>query len=267
MKRKRSAATLEASGAGPGCLDAGSLQRQLVQCATIQGLVATLSALQRAGALSCDGGFKPRQVAKGLTKAKRFHAQQDTLYGRVVQQMTIPSASTPTSEFCHPVALLCYLAKASAPLFDIMASLPTDRPLNIIIYIDELVPGSPLRHDKARTMHAIYWAIAEWPSWLLVRTGAWLMFGVIRSKIVNQFPGRVSQLMAMILRAFFASGEDTMQRGILLESPAGKSAYVKARFGGFLADEKGLKEIYDCKGASGASRIAQTMNHDKSSNA
>ena len=93
------------------------------------------------------------------------------------------------------------------------------------------------------------------------------MFGVIRSKVVNQFPGRVSQLMAMILRIFFGSGENTMQRGLLLGSPAGKSVYIKARFGGFLGDEKGLKEIYDCKGASGASRILPTMGIDTASNA
>ena len=123
--------------------------------------------------------------------------------------------------------------------------------LNIILYIDELVPGNALRHDMARKMHGIYWTFAELPQWLLCRTSTWFCFGVIRSSIVKDFPGQVSQLMAMVLKVFF-TGATTFENGIHVFDPSKQRAILlRSRFGGFLGDEKGLKEIYDCKGQAG----------------
>ena len=60
----------------------------------------------------------------------------------------------------------------------------------------------------------------------------------------------------IILRTFFP--EEFVRRsllsGIVLTSPDGRTFFVKAEFGGFLADRKALVEIYDFRGAMGALR-------------
>ena len=233
-----------------------ALQRQLVQCSTQTGLLQTLGALHDAGVLSCDLALKPRQLAKELTQAKKKHSEQETPYGRVVQQMDLPSDKLPNWDYCHPAAFTWYLASLSMPFFEIMteASMSCARAaLNVIVYIDELVPGNVNRHDDGRKFHAVYWALAEWPAWLLSRTGAWPVFGVLRSRVVKTLPGGPAQLMKFVLHAFFGPG-NPMTTGIVLTSSDGRSTFVKFQFWGVLGDEKGLKEVWDYKGASGTLR-------------
>ena len=59
--------------------------------------------------------------------------------------------------------------------------------------------------------------------------------------------------MKHILQTFFPATGDSVQVGIVLHMNHTVSTYFKATFGGFLADEKALKEVFDCKGASGTS--------------
>lgn len=229
------------------------LCRDLVQCSTQTGLIQAMTALHTAGGLS-GASFKPRQLAKQLTNAKSKHADTCTPYGRVVQSMELPSEKMPTWEYCNPLAFLHVLAGLSVAFFDMMeacVSKAAGAPLRIIIYIDEIVPGNPLRHDKGRTMQAIYWCFAEWPAWVLARTGAWAVFGVLRSSITKNMQGRISCLMRHVVRAFFPKDKRSMRDGIILTCKDGRSLCVKAELGGYLGDEKGLKEIFDCKGQGG----------------
>ena len=234
-----------------------SLHRELVQCSTLTGLVDAMTALSRAGELRPSTlGFKPRQLRQELTKAKKLHSQARTPYGTVVQTVDVPSEKHPKWEICHPLAMLHYLATLSTAFFDLMSQVVAAAPLGVlrlVLYIDEVCPGNPLRHDKGRTLQALYWCFAEWPAWLLARTGAWCCLGVLRSSIVKDFPGGISQLMTIVLRCFFPRGGRSIRDGLILTSQDGRSFMVKAEFGGFLGDEKALKEINDSKGASGAS--------------
>ena len=249
ISRKRPAAALEVVPDGPNPDVRKALHRQLVQCGTQAGVVSALTQLHAAGALAM-GAFKPRTMARELAQAKMDHADTKTPYGRVVQTNELPEEATLLRawEICHPLALLCHLATCSVPFYNIMeachARIGHHGMFNIILYIDEFVPSNPHRHDIGRSMQAIYWSLAEWPQWLLARTGAWFFFGVIRSRIVKQLPGKISQLMKLVMYVFF-KGADTIQRGILLRSGDGRSMLVRARFGGYLADEKGLKEIFE----------------------
>ena len=147
------------------------------------------------------------------------------------------------------MAFLVYSTTASKAFFDIMAAV-CDATLRIILYADELVPGNRNRPDGSREFWAIYWAGAEWPHWLLARTGALPIFGVLRTKVVQDMPGRFSQLLKMILLIFFPEHAG-MQDGTVLTYSDGRSVYAKFSFGGFLADEKALKQGCDSKGASG----------------
>ena len=153
-------------------------------------------------------------------------------------------------DFVHPLAMLYYLATVGSQFFALMKSCITPGvPLRIILYIDEVCPGNPLRPEKSRTLQAIYWAFVEWPQWLLQRTGAWFVFGTIRSTLVDAFPGGVAYLMRRILEVFFG-GDTSFSIGVSF-SNNGEHLYTIASFHGFLADEKALNQIGDSKGAAG----------------
>ena len=236
--------------------DRAQLSRQLVQCTTNTGIVQALSALHRAGVLRDDHvDFKPRQLAKELTAAKKIHSLQMTPYGRVVQTIDLPTQRMPKWQICNPLAFMYYLSMLAAPFFLVMQEAVAAAPrgiLNVILYIDEVCPGNPLRHDKGRTIQALYWAFAEWPAWLLARSGAWIVFGFLRTAIAKELPGYISQLMKLVLLEFFPHNKsETFEVGIIITCNHKVPFTLRARFGGFLGDEKALKEIFDCMGASG----------------
>ena len=122
MPPKKRPAPAEAAVARPSPSARAALQRELVQCSTQTGLVQALTALQTAGVLTDAIQFKPSQFKKELTAAKKMHSDHVTAYGRVVQQMDIPSTRLSVWDFVHPMALLVYLASVSDPFFNIMAT-------------------------------------------------------------------------------------------------------------------------------------------------
>ena len=56
--------------------------------------------------------------------------------------------------------------------------------------------------------------------------------------------------MSFVVQTFFLADKRSLADGIMINSN-GASIMVKAVLGGFLADEKALKEIFDWKGACG----------------
>ena len=114
MSRKRPAAHMNG-----GDDDAAPLHRQLVQCSTHTGVVQALTALHAAGKLS-NLKFRPRQLAKSLTKAKQEHSNHVTSYGRVACKMYLGIDALPYWDYCNPLALLVYLSSISLPFFEIM---------------------------------------------------------------------------------------------------------------------------------------------------
>ena len=123
-------------------------------------------------------------------------------------------------------------------------------PLRLILYIDEVNPGNPLRPDKGRGTQAIYWCFADWPQWALQRSSVWLLFGVVRTTLVEELPAGESQLMKAVMNVFFSKTGHSFTNGCLIHHGQ-DSVLVRAVFKGFLADEKAHKEIWASKGASG----------------
>ena len=246
--RKRPAAALDTSAADD------ALHRTLVQCGTQVGLVNTLIALQDAGWLTDDAVRSNTQVGtrRRLHNATTCHSTSITPYGRVVQYMQLPLEKLPNWEYINPLALLYYLSSICVPFGNMMRESNTPGvPMKIIIYIDEICPGNPLRPEKSRTLQALYWACAEWPQHVLQRTAAWPTFGTIRSTLVSDhLPGGVPALLRRVLTTFWPQDGNSFSRGISI-TVANMPLVITAVFGGFLADDKALTEIGDGKGASG----------------
>lgn len=207
MPCKRKATACDAPAAkrpAASILNDVAVQRALVQCGTKKGLVDCISALSQRGWLTDTTVHEhSKTLHKKLALAEGDHASARTPYGPVVQQMQLPLESLPQWDYCHPMALVYYLCSISQAFAGIMmsCSVPTVA-MRIIIYIDEICPGNPLRPEKSRTLQSIYWAFVDWPAWLLQRTAAWPVFGTIRSKLVEKLPGGVNGLMRRIVNVF-----------------------------------------------------------------
>lgn len=219
------------------------LHQKLIQCGTKTGLITAIGHLQEAGWL------KPAVVKaqmsntrQRLSNAVKKHADAQTPYGPVLQRMPMPLDKLPLWSYVHPMALLHYLTSISVCFASVMESLAGST-ARLIIYIDEICPGNPLRPEKSRTLQAIYWALADWPQHVLQRTACWPVFGTIRSDLVKDLPGQVAGLMVMVLKVFFPDHGPSLSNGIYL--CRGTVRFVlKICFYGFLADEKGTQRNF-----------------------
>ena len=210
-----------------------------------------LNILGKRGVLKGASNTNKAALERQLKKASRKHAEADTPYGKVVQEMPIRSNILKRWQFCHPLALMFYLCVISTAFADIMSATPTDRPLRTIIYIDEINPGNPFRPEKSRTLQAVYWCFADWPEWLLSRTAAWPTFGTLRSTVVDSLPEGVSEFMKLILHVFWPQEGQSMATGFTIVKANGERLIRCGVFSGFLCDEKAHNQVVGCKGASG----------------
>ena len=108
-----------------------------------------------------------------------------------------------------------------------------------------------MRPDRARELEAVYWTFAELPLWFLRRKDSWFCFGLLRCLIVDGMKGGASELTKTIMLKFFPTSGDSWLNGICLQNDT-RSRIVVAKFGGFLADEKALKEIFGITGQAGS---------------
>ena len=119
-------------------------------------------------------------------------------------------------------------------------------PWRLILYVDEITPGNPLRPDNKRNIMAIYASWLELGDFLRTEE-AWLTLGIMRTSIMKTIRGGVSSAVKTVLRALFVGSRSMSSAGILL--PAGDLLFCK--FHRFLSGEGAGKAVWCCKGASG----------------
>jgi hypothetical protein len=229
-------------------------KRLLIQGSTSKSALAnTLHVLHEEGMLNIDGDHTVDSFRKNLQHAAEDTAKNAcTPYGHILQKMHIGHKQLREWEFVHPFAYLSQLTKCSAAFASLMRdAILTFSTLSVIIYVDEIHPGNPLHADVTRKLECIYWTFAEFPQHILQRAECWLIFGVIRSNIVHDMLGDISGLMRKVLNVFWPSNGASLLTGIVVSIGYETQQVLTATFGGFLGDEKGLKEIYDIKGAAG----------------
>ena len=218
----------------------------LARCGTRTGLTNVLQILQRSGLLETDDS--ERKIRRTLQRGVVHHATTMTPYGPVVQKVKLDiPGMTDEWEYCNPVAYFYHLSTLNEAFGQLMQSLPSE--INIVVYVDEIVPGNPFRHEKARKLQAIYFVVLEWPEWVLSRSGMWPVFGVLRSKLVDQFPGGLSGFMKKCLSLMFI-GENSFQHPACVCIGSNRHHY-HASYGGLLADEDALKKVHNYTGAQG----------------
>lgn len=229
------------------------LYRGLVPHSTRTGVATILSQLHEQGLLSCaESGVSASNIRRKLRVAMEAHSKVATPYGTVVKRLKLGDGLLEW-DYCCPMAVLHHISSLSKPFYDVMvASCMHGRPMRIILYVDGCEPGNPLRPESEREVQCMYWTFADLPAWLLCRTGSWFVFGFLRDCIVNQLPGKLSDLIRRVLHIFFPLAGQSFSRGIIITAPDGESSHVvTAMLAGILADESAHKYVGDMKGASG----------------
>ena len=238
-------------------------RKVLSDLASIRGvtktaLSKTLHALQERGLLVDNLVTTPTlaQYHRGVRSAIESHGLQTyTPYGQVIQELDLPCEKMPRWHYLNPFAFVWHLCSINQWLFNLVAATARNAPggvLSIIVYIDEINPGNPLHPELGRLIQAIYWTFADFPLWFIRRKASWFTFGLLRSAVVKDMRGYISELLVIVLKVFFGSvTHDSWERGCTIQH-GDRSTLLFAKFAGFLADEKGLKEIFDIKGQGGS---------------
>jgi hypothetical protein len=216
-------------------------------------LATSLQILHEEGLLNLDGDQTTQGFKRMLQEAAEDYCLNwQTPYGVVMQQLNLQSTKMGIWEYVHPMAYLHLLTSQSTVFADLMKGVLAEHDkLSIVIYVDEATPGDPLRHNLQRAVQCIYWSFAEFPDHVLTRAEAWMVFGIVRTKVVAEIDGYMSCLMKHVLLVFFPERGPSFLDGVVLLFVDGHSQIVIAVFEGFLGDEKGLKELMDLKGSAG----------------
>ena len=224
---------------------------------TKTALSKALQALHKDGSLNIDiANFKrissiKRKMREPLDDLRGL----ETPYGKLLQYIPTGIKSVPNIEICNPFAYLYHVSSIEPSCSKLLhdATDGGNRMLHIVLYMDSINPGNPLRHDKGRTTECVYWTIAEFPDHVLVKASGWLVFSTIRTTLVEQWPGSFSGFMRSIINLFWSQNRlsPNFEKGIMVPH-IGRSLIVRCCLGGILADEKALKEIFGLKGASGS---------------
>lgn len=233
-------------------------QRTLSKLRAIKGcsktaLAKVLRVLDDQGELTSQIGAKSeRNIRKNMQSGITELLGVSTPYGSMMETLKIDEKDVPPIEFINPFALLWVLADKKPEFWSLLCDgrCPLSE-AKLLLYIDEVTPGNPLRPEKSRCTQCIYWTFADLPSHVLSHSEFWFVFTTVRSTIVNRWPGKVSGLMRHVLLRFFGDpSTPNFREGVVLQN-ADRSFLFRASFAGFLSDEKALKEIFALKGASG----------------
>ena len=194
----------------------------------------------------------PEATRKDLSKLGVDMANRLTPFGKVIQSIHLETTPAIDMEFLHPMALVYYLSQISKAFGDLMHEViaKSGSHLRIVLYIDECRPGNVLRADKGRAVQCLYWTFVDLPDWFLCRQDSWFVFTVFRSKFVNTMPAGVSTLMKHVVRCFFPPSGPSFSTSAAYMYNSEYKVYT-AELGGFLGDEKGLKEVFSTKGPGG----------------
>ena len=159
--------------------------------------------------------------------------------------------------YASPQALFTHFAESVSPFGDLIREISRtkrprpDSPWSIVLYFDEITPGSPLDISaKRKKVWAVYWSFREFPLWFLQDVSSWFLFGVLRSTEVEKTNGRLSGVCAHVLRTFAIGPHNFPNAGVSLHI-GGECIKVFARVNYNLSDGDAHKRWLDVKGSAG----------------
>ena len=169
-------------------------------------LIDILQSLHSAGALAGDLGAGTRSTVRDRVRQPLDDLRHlETPYGQLVKRWKLGLPALSHVDIINPFAYLYHLSIVSDEFAQLLfeASEGGNKELRVIMYIDGVSPGNPLRPDKARTVDCVYWTIAELPDHVVKSIAGWLLFSTCRTTLIETIPGAHSAWMKMTIRGFF----------------------------------------------------------------
>ena len=147
-----------------------------------------------------------RDACAGINAAV---ADETTPYGNMIETISVNGVNV---EIVNPFSYMHLLRKRHYDFFKVVCP-DQNTHRRLVLYIDEVRPGNPLRPDKCRQTQCVYWTFSDLPDKMTVDAEAWFLATTIRSSIVDSMPGKVSALMGAIMNVFFAKSGTSFSRG------------------------------------------------------
>ena len=157
-------------------------------------------------------------------------------------------------QYLNPFATLWFFASISVHAAAFFAQHLAKGMCRIAFYCDGVKPGNVLRPDVGRSFEAVYWTFFELPQWFRSNASAsWFPCCFVETKTLKDVPGGMAAVAKAVVEVFFPAALDAFnfERTGVLIGPEGSQHHIRATFGCWLADEKAIKEVVSCKGASG----------------
>ena len=97
---------------------------------------------------------------RSLRRSRDRDVEVATPYGLLHQQVDVAGTMM---EMQHPLAMLCHLCKISKGVSELVKPLSSSpaSPLRIVVYADEVHPGSPLAVTADRKLWVFYWSLLD----------------------------------------------------------------------------------------------------------
>ena len=125
------------------------------------------------------------------------------------------------------------------------------KPWQLLLYSDEVVPGNQLAARQNRKVFAIYASFAQHKT-MLQSEDAWFILALLPSTIVAQLEASIGQVFSKIIEAIFLGPACDPRNGLYMPHPVGTmDLMLYFTFGGFVQDGLAMKQTFNIKGASG----------------
>ena len=123
------------------------------------------------------------------------------------------------------------------------------RPWRLLIYLDEITPGNPLRPDNKRKIMAFYASWLELGDRLRLEE-YWLTLGVLRTSIIKEVKGNLSAVFRHLMRTLLLGCKSLCNAGVVIEL-AESSLVCFSKYHREVSDEAAGKAVWNFKGAAG----------------
>eukprot|EP00973_Karenia_brevis_P093690 12418586-Karenia_brevis.AAC.1 len=157
-------------------------------------LATVLAELHEKGVLPEAASFSRASIKR----ARDDDINIETRYGPLFRTLQTDDKRF-TIHYVHPLALIAHMVltfRSFAQFFlRILQKKPVgpNSPWHIVMYTDEVVPGNLLASNNERKMNAVYWTFSEFGSESLGNENLWFVLTVLRSNIVSNIQGGMSE--------------------------------------------------------------------------
>ena len=228
---------------GQGCCLL-AMEANALALAPMQTLPYVAQALARESAEAAG----PKNEVRRWAKNEEAQLTAPTPYGPLRKTLRIGEVDV---NITCPFAFVLMLCSGSEKLTSLMLSHLKGATGKFILYLDETKPGNVLRPEKGRSVCCFYWCVLELPAWLRSGSMGWWPLTYVTEKQLQAISGGVSGVCAALLQYLWSDSSHNFARYGVLVKHRGTNFNIKLEFGCLVADEKGVKEACQLKGAGG----------------